>query len=204
MFTLHFCLTSYLRLRFKILNDYNLDLYKGRPAFSWSDVVVEMTRFTGLPLQNRLVSKCNKTFYNIIPKRDMRTVAEKVIENPEAKKMIITTGAAALAAGIAAASDLFLTPEARALKKMEQLVKKAEEEQEKALRQLERFPKPSELITQKGVKVRENLESDAATAYDTTQKLKGELSDLRAKPPERTSLTAPDPDMGFNITDFSP
>ncbi|GJP47537.1 hypothetical protein CLOM_g6719 [Closterium sp. NIES-68] len=147
--TLHFYMILYFRLRWRILNDYQLDLYKGRPGFTWTDVILELTRFSGLPIENKVQSKCNQTFYNIIPKRGMRKVAEKAMESPEVQKVVITSGVAAVAAGVAATSDLLSTPEKRAIKEKEKILKSAEEEQQKASDQLEKFPITSEIITDK-------------------------------------------------------
>ncbi|GJP56426.1 hypothetical protein CLOM_g15488 [Closterium sp. NIES-68] len=79
----------------------------------------------------------------------MRKVAEKAMESPEVQKVVITSGVAAVAAGVAATSDLLSTPEKRAIKEKEKILKSAEEEQQKASDQLEKFPITSEIITDK-------------------------------------------------------
>jgi hypothetical protein len=99
--TLSFCIyfvgISYSRLRWNLLNDTYLKLYKGRDYFEWKDVILGMQTRVG-KINNRLN---NSVPFQHIPKRQTSRTAEETKlqpENPEVQKTVtVSTIAAATA-----------------------------------------------------------------------------------------------------------
>ena len=166
-FLLYFVGISYSRLRWNLLNDTYLNLYKGRDSFEWKDVILGMQTRVG-NINNRLN---NSVPFQYIPKRQAsRAAVEKILENPEVQRVAIV-GAVAVAAGAGAevlvgavfgfVRNILSSEEKQAVMAAKKELQRAEAQEAKALAKNHLLQNP---VTDEGMEGKSALEKESALA----------------------------------------
>jgi hypothetical protein len=194
---------SYCRLRIVFLNDYSLNLYRGRSSFDWMDVLSAMATSLQLqvPIQNK-IEKPSHSFSIIIPKRNMRGVSSKIVENPEVQRLAGTAataaiaGAAAITAGVGSevldsGRQILATPEKNKVLALEKEVVLQEKYFDESCSEMNALPPhpTNEIAREIRSKCEERVAKAIVAKRDVSDQLAAARKALEESYPQASALT---------------